>query len=182
MDAIVSARAMVLIFSAHTERSDHVKREVREAFDNSITVIPLRISQVRPSGTLGYYLRAVQLLDAYSGRIEDHLRSIAVTVRDIVYANSSGVTSGGIMRVFRDAQRALFVSLRSPLERTGLSLSLTLNFGCTKGLLGPSSNPSDQRGFHNCPLRSPICASEPVKSPGATNPTNPTNTSKPTRN
>jgi hypothetical protein len=29
------------------------------------------------------------------------------------------------------------------------SLSLTLDFGWTKGLLGPSSNPSDQRGFHN---------------------------------
>src|ERR1700761_1100809 len=56
MDAIAGARAMVLIFSAHTNSSEHVKREVNVAGDAHTVIIPFRIENVMPEGALRYNL------------------------------------------------------------------------------------------------------------------------------
>src|SRR5260370_13840251 len=60
MDAISASRVMVLVFSEDANRSDHVQREVRSAFENGITVIPFRLRNTKPTFILEYYLRPVQ--------------------------------------------------------------------------------------------------------------------------
>jgi hypothetical protein len=53
------------------------------------------------------------------------------------------------MKVLRDAEHNLIISFQG-VEFTGVGkLTVRLNFGAGKGLLGPSTNSSDQRGFHN---------------------------------
>ena len=64
LDSIASSRVLVLVFSEEANRSDHVEREVAEAFDNKTVVIALRTKNNQPTGTLKYYLRNVQWLDA----------------------------------------------------------------------------------------------------------------------
>ena len=84
--------SMVLVLSEHADRSKHVQREVGHAFENSITVIPFRISEMQPSGTLGYYLRSVQWPNACAGKMESHLAALSVKVRELLYKNESGTS------------------------------------------------------------------------------------------
>ena len=52
LDAIASTRAVILLFTAHTNQSDNVKKEVSAAFDANAMVIPFRIEDVSPQGSL----------------------------------------------------------------------------------------------------------------------------------
>jgi hypothetical protein len=148
MDAISVSRVMVLVFSECANRSEHVQREVANAFENGITVVPFRISNTRPIGVLAYYLRSVQWFDAFTRPLEEHSKSLAVKVKDILPDNEMEVAKSGPIKIFRDRERNLVIYLDAPMGG-GLDLRTRLDLGCTKGLLGPSTNPSDQRGFHN---------------------------------
>jgi hypothetical protein len=76
----------------------------------------------------------------------EQFKNLSLNIRKRVFENESGIPPGGMLRVSRAADCALTVSLHSPLRGTlGLKLSLNLDFGFTKGMLGPSSNPSDEK-------------------------------------
>jgi hypothetical protein len=149
MDAISASRVMVLVFSEDANRSDHVQREVGSAFENGITVIPFRLSNTKPTGVLAYYLRPVQWLDAFTQPLESHFKSLAVQVGDLLSENEAGVADSCLMKVFRDKEHNLIISFQGPESTVDGKLTAQLDLGYTKGLLGPSTNPSDQRGFHN---------------------------------
>jgi TIR domain-containing protein len=148
MDAISASRVMMLVFSEHANRSDHVQREVGSAFDNGITVIPFRLTNTKPTGDLDYYLRSVQWLDAFTQPLESHLKSLAIQIRDLLSENEAGVADS-LMKVFRDKEYNLIISFQGPESAIDGKLTARLDLGYTKGLLGPSTNPSDQRGFRN---------------------------------
>ncbi|MGA8480422.1 MAG: toll/interleukin-1 receptor domain-containing protein [Chthoniobacterales bacterium] len=149
MDAISASRVMVLVFSEHANRSEHVQREVGTAFDNGITVIPFRLSNTKPTGILEYYLRPVQWLDAFTQPLESHFKSLAVQVGDLLSESEAVVADSSVMKVFRDNEYHLIISFQGPKFAVGGKLTARLDLGHTKGLLGPSTNPSEQRGFHN---------------------------------
>src|SRR5436190_423576 len=50
VDAIGRSRAMVLLFSAHADRSAQVLREVERAVSKGVPVVPLRIENLIPGG------------------------------------------------------------------------------------------------------------------------------------
>jgi len=149
MDAISVSRVMVLVFSEDANRSDHVQREVGNAFANGITVVPFRIRNAKPTGILDYYLRPVQWIDAFTLSLEEHSKSLASRIRSLLSASETGFGDSGKMTVLRDKDRNLIITLQGLDSKTGGKLTARLNFGCTKGLLGPSTNSSDQRGFQN---------------------------------
>jgi len=74
---------MVLIFSASTNESEHVKREVTAAFAANAVVIPFRIENVAPQGSLRYNLTGVQWLDAFAPPMEQHIGELARTISAI---------------------------------------------------------------------------------------------------
>jgi TIR domain len=152
MDAISASRVMVLVFSEDANRSDHVQREVGSAFANGITVVPFRIRNAKPTGILDYYLRPVQWIDAFTLSLEEHSKSLAVKVKDILPGNEMDVAKSGPMTIFRDRERNLVICLDVPtgdgLDYSG-KLTARLDLGLTKGLIGPRANPSGQRGFGN---------------------------------
>jgi hypothetical protein len=49
MDAISAARTMILIFSAHSNHSPQVRREVERAVHKELSILPFRIEGVLPS-------------------------------------------------------------------------------------------------------------------------------------
>jgi TIR domain len=146
MDAISASRLMVLVFSEYANRSDHVQREVGSAFDNGITVIPFRIRNTKPTDVLAYYLRSVQWLDAFTQPIESHFKSLVVQVGGLLSESEAKL---GLMKVFRDKEYHLIISFQGAEFANGGKLTVQLDLGAGKGLLGPSTNSSDQRGFHN---------------------------------
>jgi sulfatase modifying factor 1 len=74
---IKGCRAMVVVFSAHANGSDHVINEVTSAFKRRIPIVPFRIDACEPSEDLEYYLAARQWLDACRGSLETHLNELA---------------------------------------------------------------------------------------------------------
>ena len=81
--AIRTAAAMVLVFSAHTNRSGEMKKELALASQRDIPVIPLRVAQAAPDDAFAYELATRQWVDlapdeaAALRQVADRLRSLA---------------------------------------------------------------------------------------------------------
>jgi hypothetical protein len=65
IDAIAAARIMVLIFSAGTNQSPQVRREVERAVHKGVNILPFRIEDVLPSKSLEFFLSAQHWMDAF---------------------------------------------------------------------------------------------------------------------
>jgi TIR domain len=83
VDAISASPLLVLILSARSNSSPHVKREIQNACAEGSTtrIIPLRIEDIPYSKGLQYYLRSTQWLDASTPPLEQHLRRLVEHVR-----------------------------------------------------------------------------------------------------
>jgi hypothetical protein len=67
IDAITAARLMVLVFSAHSNESPQVRREVERAVHKQLPIIAFRIDDALPARSLEYFLSAQHWLDAFPG-------------------------------------------------------------------------------------------------------------------
>jgi TIR domain-containing protein len=65
MDALSAARVMVLVFSANSNQSPQVRREVERAVHKQLVILPFRIEDVAPSKSLELFLSAQHWLDAF---------------------------------------------------------------------------------------------------------------------
>lgn len=63
--ALETAKAMVLVFSARTNESDEVSKELSLASAFKIPVIPLRVEDALPKGALHYELATRQWIDGF---------------------------------------------------------------------------------------------------------------------
>jgi hypothetical protein len=79
-------RAMVLVFSSHANVSKHISREVEMAVRRGLTVIPFRIENVQPTGSLEYWIAQAHWLDALTPEMERGLQKLAEHVRAQVAA------------------------------------------------------------------------------------------------
>jgi TolB-like protein len=84
LHGIASSRIFVVVFSTHTNNSDHVRREVGKAFSLHLPVIPFRTDAVEPSESLGYFLDSVHWLDATKPPLEQHLPVLAERVKALL--------------------------------------------------------------------------------------------------
>src|SRR5205823_14248533 len=81
IDGIHESRAMVLIFSAHANESQQIKRELERAVSKDIPVVPVRIEEIAPAKTLEYFMSNVHWFDAMPLPIERYLDQLNQTVR-----------------------------------------------------------------------------------------------------
>jgi TIR domain len=81
VSAITQANAVLLIFSSHAEASPHVRRELEQAVNNDVRIVPIRIENVMPSPEVKYYLGSWQWLDAFPPPIEKHLDRVVGAVK-----------------------------------------------------------------------------------------------------
>jgi hypothetical protein len=80
IDAIQKAKVFVLILSSKSNQSKHVMREVSEAVETGIPIIPFRIDDVQPSTEMRYYIKSLHWLDAITPPLE---RTIDVLAKNI---------------------------------------------------------------------------------------------------
>jgi TIR domain-containing protein len=88
VNGIKQARVFVLVFSRRANASSHIPREVERAVSHEIPIIPLRIEEVMPEGSLEYNLATVHWLDALTPPVEAHIRRLSETIRAILGAKS----------------------------------------------------------------------------------------------
>ena len=86
IDAIANCQVMVVVFSSHCNSSAQVMREVERAVNRGIPIIPFRIEDVCPSGSLEYYLSTPHWLDALTPPLEDHIDRLATTISSLLRA------------------------------------------------------------------------------------------------
>ena len=84
LEGIRACRVMVLVFSRNANESVQIKREVERAVHNGKPIIPLRIEDILPTGTLEFSISTAHWLDAFSPPMERHLNYLADTVAAIL--------------------------------------------------------------------------------------------------
>ena len=83
VEAITKSRFMVLVISAHSIQSRHVRREVQVANrqEAEVPIIPFRIQDVPLNNALTYYLSSVHRIDASTPQLETHLQHLVEYVQ-----------------------------------------------------------------------------------------------------
>jgi hypothetical protein len=79
--AIEEASAFVLIFSSSANTSEYISRELDHAVTKRKPIIPVRLENIQPSGSVGFYVATSQWLDAFPPPIEPHLANLIKTTR-----------------------------------------------------------------------------------------------------
>jgi hypothetical protein len=97
LDAIHESRAMVVLVSAASNKSQHVSREVNLALGRHRAVLPIRIEAVEPEGPLEYLLSLVQHLDAFPPPISSHRDRIIRRLESIVHPQADAPTEAVIL-------------------------------------------------------------------------------------
>jgi serine/threonine protein kinase len=82
--AIEGSKAMIVLISGFSNRSPHVSREVNLALGRGRPVLPIRIEDVAPEGSLEYLLSLVQRVDAFPPPISDHRDRILRRLSSVV--------------------------------------------------------------------------------------------------
>jgi len=84
--AIQQSKAMVLIFSAHSNNSEQVLREVQLAVAAHLHIVQFRIEDVVLNDDLQYFLGTPHWLDALSPPLENHISRLQSSVQGLLDA------------------------------------------------------------------------------------------------
>jgi len=76
VEAIAASRVLVLIFTDFSNKSDQVVREIDQAVQNGVPIIPFKLTETAPQGGLSYYLSTVHWLDSMSAPLETSLAEL----------------------------------------------------------------------------------------------------------
>jgi hypothetical protein len=79
--AINASRLFVLVFSARSNDSPHVMRELERAVHKGLPILPLRIEDVPLSPSMEYFISTPHWLDALTPPLQQHLAHLTETVR-----------------------------------------------------------------------------------------------------
>lgn len=81
IEAISAARVMVLVFSASSNSSPQVRREVERAVHKGLRILPFRIEEVMPSSSLEYFLSSQHWLDGILPPRAPHYERLCACLR-----------------------------------------------------------------------------------------------------
>jgi hypothetical protein len=84
IEAISSARTMILVFSGSSNDSPQVRREVERAVHKQVSILPFRIENVLPSKSLEYFLSAQHWLDAFPPPREPHYARLCAYLKKLL--------------------------------------------------------------------------------------------------
>jgi hypothetical protein len=126
IDALSTSKAMVLIFSANSNESGHVVRELERAVNRNIPVIPFRIENVSLSKAMEYFISTAHWLDAYP-LYEKHLEVLSQRLEGLIQSEPGGAR----------AERPPPSAAPRPAVRqsTGIGKPLLIGGGTTAALL-----------------------------------------------
>jgi hypothetical protein len=80
----------VLVFSAASNASNHVEHEVDRAVSCGLPILPLRVEDVMPCGSLEFYLAGQHWLDALTPPLEDHLSRLSEAITVLLQLPAKG--------------------------------------------------------------------------------------------
>ena len=90
---IEQSRACVLVLSEHSNDSQFVRKEVERAVSKSKPVLPVRIREVSPSGSLEFFISSSQWIDAWKSPMEQNLPPLVAAIKAIGQPGATHVRS-----------------------------------------------------------------------------------------
>ncbi|HTV80372.1 MAG TPA: TIR domain-containing protein [Steroidobacteraceae bacterium] len=84
INALNAARAVVLVFSAQTNDSPQVRREVERAVHKRLLIVPFRIEDTLPFASLEYFLSAAHWLDAFPPPRQPHYARLCTHLQEFL--------------------------------------------------------------------------------------------------
>lgn len=93
INAIEQCKALVLVLSDQSNDSQFVRKEVERAVSKTKVVLPVRIREVTPSGSLEFYISSAQWVDAWKTPMEQHLMPLVAAIKAMNSPNSAPVRS-----------------------------------------------------------------------------------------
>jgi hypothetical protein len=87
--AIDRCRAMVLIFSSNANTSRQIPRELERAVSRGVPILPVRIEDVIPKGSIAYFVDSVHWFDAITPPLEDHLQRLADSANKLLQSEEA---------------------------------------------------------------------------------------------
>lgn len=97
--AIEHSKVMVLIFSAHSNTSAQILREVQLAANSHLHIVQFRIENVVPNDDLEYYLSTPHWLDALTPPLEANLQRLGTSVKALLEMAPEEPAEDGMMPV-----------------------------------------------------------------------------------
>jgi tetratricopeptide (TPR) repeat protein len=94
VEGIEGSRVMVLIFSSHSNKSQHVIRELTTAVKKELVIIPFRIENVEPTKSMEYLIGIPHWLDAISPPLDRHLDNLAGSIKKFLPDDGAGTSEG----------------------------------------------------------------------------------------
>lgn len=88
IDAISSAKAIVFIFSNHSNESECVARELERAFSRKHRIIPVRFHNIEPSNKIAFFVGGSHYLNAFELSEEELPKKLEESVKSILEANN----------------------------------------------------------------------------------------------
>jgi TIR domain-containing protein len=96
INAIEQSRALVLILSDQSNDSQFVRKEVERAVSKTKPVLPVRIREVTPSGSLEFFISSAQWVDAWKSPMEQHLLPLVAAIRSMGKPDAAPVRSSAL--------------------------------------------------------------------------------------
>src|SRR5688572_23428906 len=93
ISGIEQSRALVLILSDQSNDSQFVRKEVERAVSKTKPVLPVRIREVTPSGSLEFFISSAQWVDAWKSPMEQHLLPLVGAIKAIGQPGGAPVRS-----------------------------------------------------------------------------------------
>ncbi|HLK58528.1 MAG TPA: ankyrin repeat domain-containing protein [Chthonomonadaceae bacterium] len=84
IDAIHECQVMILVFSEHANTSPQIEREVERAVHHGVAILPFRIEEVMPSGSMEYFLSTPHWMDAMTPPVEQHIERLVDTTQRLL--------------------------------------------------------------------------------------------------
>jgi TIR domain len=92
--AIHASKVMILIFSADSNNSEQIVREVELAANARLPIIDFRIDDLTPNDDLQYYLSTPHWFDATAVPLEKHLGPFAIAVKALLESSAKEINNG----------------------------------------------------------------------------------------
>lgn len=84
VDAITGGKVFLLLFTANANASSQIVKELDCATRDEKTIIPFRIEEVDPTGSMKYYLGSLHWLDSLSPPLEKHIENLARYIGHVI--------------------------------------------------------------------------------------------------
>lgn len=90
VEAVGRSKALIFVFSNHSNHSPQVLREIERAVHKRVPVLPFRIEEVTPSPDLEYFISSCHWMDAFPPPAEQYVERIYDALRPILGGKNAG--------------------------------------------------------------------------------------------